>query len=40
MAHLAPTEEIRRIHAQLADRYAQLANEFDERGQPILSIAA
>lgn len=27
----APTEAIRRIHLQLAERYAELANEFDEK---------
>jgi hypothetical protein len=31
MADQAPTEAIREIHLQLAERYAKLANEFDER---------
>ena len=28
-AHQAPTDEIRKIHFQLAQRYAQLAEEFE-----------
>lgn len=31
MAAQAPTEAIRKIHLQLAERYAELADEFDER---------
>jgi hypothetical protein len=31
MAGQAPTEAIRRIHLQLAERYAELADEFDGR---------
>ncbi|HTK59091.1 MAG TPA: hypothetical protein VL336_08930 [Sphingomicrobium sp.] len=28
-AHQAPTDEIRKIHFQLAERYARLAEEFE-----------
>ena len=40
MAGEAPTQEIRQIHAQLADRYVELANEFNERSDFVRSSAA
>lgn len=38
-AQQAPTEDIRRIHLQLAKRYAELADEFDaqRRARPSFS---
>ena len=33
LAHQAPTDEIRKIHFQLAERYAQLVEEFEGQWQ-------
>lgn len=31
LAHQAPVEDIRKIHLQLAERYAELAEEFETK---------
>ncbi len=33
LAHQAPVDDIGRIHLELAERYAQLAEEFEARSQ-------
>ena len=39
LAEQAPAEDIRQIHLQLAERYAELAAEFEQRGLAVRAVA-